>query len=91
MSKTGAARPLVLGPDVIPHIHRYDRRFVILVNEQGQPVGQNESLKGNIEGNRCGLLGYQRNWRLDQGDRAQNKRGAEKEWRHESSSKQGDG
>jgi len=51
---------------------------VILVNEQGQPVGQNESLKGNVEGNRCRFLGHQRIWRLDEGDRAQKKRGSEK-------------
>ena len=77
MSKTGATRPLVLGPDVIPDIHRDDWGLVIFMNDQGQPVGQNESLKGNVEGDRCGFLGRQRMWRLDQCDRPQKKRGAE--------------
>ena len=63
MSETGAARPLVLGADVIPDIHRDDRRLVILMDDQGQPVGQHEALKGNVEGGRRGFLGRQRMWR----------------------------
>jgi hypothetical protein len=40
--EAGFARLFVLGADVIPDVDRDDRRFVILVDEQREPVRQHE-------------------------------------------------
>ena len=38
--EAGAARPLVLGADVIPDVDRDDRAVVILVDDHVEPVGE---------------------------------------------------
>src|SRR5687767_12098327 len=44
MREAGAPDLLVLRADVIPQVDGDDRRLAILVDEQGQPVRQNELL-----------------------------------------------
>ncbi len=51
MRKTGAARTLVLGPDVIPDVEGDDRDVVILMNDDVEPVGKGPFDEGKRRGN----------------------------------------
>ena len=54
VGESGVAGPLVLGPDVVPHVHRHDGRLVVLVHDDGQPVGQDEALVRDVDGRLSG-------------------------------------
>ena len=49
MSETGLARFFVFGANMIPQIDRHNRRFVVFMNDQRQPVGQHKFLEGNLD------------------------------------------
>ncbi|MCG3120209.1 MAG: hypothetical protein ALAOOOJD_02834 [bacterium] len=49
MRKAAFAGFLILRTDVVPHIHRHDRRFVIFVHDERQPIGQHEFLVRNVD------------------------------------------
>ena len=38
--EAGATRPLVLGSDVVPEVHRHDRDVAILMDDDIQAVGE---------------------------------------------------
>jgi hypothetical protein len=40
MRKSRATRPLILAAHVVPDVHGDDRRLVILVHDEREPVGQ---------------------------------------------------
>ena len=48
MCEAGSSRPLILAADVIPDVDRDDRRLVILVQNQREPVGQHMLLVRNV-------------------------------------------
>ena len=47
--KTGFARLFVFGPDMIPEVDRDNRRLVVLVYDQREPIGQHEFFEGNFD------------------------------------------
>ena len=49
MGKTGLARLLILGTDMIPEIDRHDGCLVILVNDQRQTILENKLSVGNVD------------------------------------------
>jgi len=49
MRETRFAGLLILGTDVVPNVHRDDRRLVVFVHEQRQPVFQHELFVRNID------------------------------------------
>jgi hypothetical protein len=40
---------LILGADVVPEVHGYDGRFMVLVHDQGEPIIEHELLIGNVD------------------------------------------
>ena len=49
MREAGAARPLVLGADVIPDVHGHDRHVMILVDDHVETVGERALGEGKID------------------------------------------
>src|SRR5579863_9843428 len=56
VSEAGLAWFFVLGADVVPGVYGDDRRFVVLMNQNGESVGEDKLGVGNI-GNGHGCLG----------------------------------
>ena len=55
MGEAGLAGALVLGADVVPDVDGDDGRFVVLVDDQGESVFEDEFLVGNIDGAYLGI------------------------------------
>jgi hypothetical protein len=49
VSETGLAGDLVLRSDVVPDVEGNDRRLVVLVDDQRQPVVEGEFLEGDVD------------------------------------------
>jgi regulator of sirC expression with transglutaminase-like and TPR domain len=47
--ESGFPGALILRPNVIPDVHRYDGRFVVFMDDQGETVPQNKLLERNID------------------------------------------
>ena len=50
VGEAGPARPLVLRPHVVPHVHGDDRRLVVLMDDQRQTIGQHVAGEGDVDG-----------------------------------------
>ena len=57
MRKAGTSRPLVLGADVIPDVHRHDRHVMVLVDDHVETVGERALRVGKIDGGHGSALG----------------------------------
>jgi hypothetical protein len=49
VGEPGFAGMFVLRPDVVPDVHGHDGRLVILMDDQGEAISENEFLERNID------------------------------------------
>ena len=52
MCEAGQPRSLILGPNVIPEVHRNDRHVVILMHQDIETVAEGGACEREVEGRR---------------------------------------